>query len=272
MAERTSSFCSWGMYAFTDSLRDAWTALFDTVSPGLARCGKLDNELRFDADDATLRHPDLLIGQTCGYPLVKFYRDSLLPIFVPVFDVEGCEGTLYSSAIIVAANSSYRSLEDCAGKTVAINGPDSNSGMNTLRAAVRPFMHGDSFFSSTLVSGAHIDSLRAVREGRADVAAIDCAMLAFIEKEFPDLVEMVRIVGFTAKTCGLPFVVPVARSELLERNAISALFNDALESLSETHRGALRITEFKPVSPRDYASIASMESNANLAGHSALSI
>ena len=76
-------FCSWGMYAFSDTLREIWSALFTEMKPALARTFQLSRQLRFDCDAATLNHPSLLIGQTCGYPLIKSYRDTLQPLCVP---------------------------------------------------------------------------------------------------------------------------------------------------------------------------------------------
>ena len=60
------------MYVFSDALRETWSTLFAAMKPALASAFGLDGQLRFDCDVATLNHPDLLIGQTCGYPLVKF--------------------------------------------------------------------------------------------------------------------------------------------------------------------------------------------------------
>ncbi len=45
-------------------------------------------------------------------------------------------GKLYSSRLVVAANTGIESLDECNGKIAAINDPDSNSGMNVLRYAI----------------------------------------------------------------------------------------------------------------------------------------
>lgn len=270
-------FCSWGMYAFTDDLRAAWTALYRAMLAGLETHLPgdvlLDSTLQFGTDKATLNAPELLIGQTCGYPLVTLYADALQPLCVPVFDVQGCSGSRYSSAIIVPADSDDQSLTDCAGKTVIINGPDSNSGMNLLRAAVRPLMQGKThYFSSTFVSGAHIDSLRAVGQGRAGVAAIDCATLALIEDAFPALLDAVRVIGFTGKTTGLPFALPMDKYPLIDPTKITALFNEALSTLDNHHRKRLHISSFRQVTLNDYQSIMAMEATAKQAHHLPLSI
>ena len=174
MNSRQPRFCSWGMYAFDESLQSAWQALFNAFRERVTERFALKKTLRFDTDETTLRDRDLLIGQTCGYPLIRFYKDNLVPLCAPVFDVPGCDDIFYRSAVIVAADSGFRSLPDCAGTAVAINGTDSNSGMNLLRDAVRGCANTNPFFASTIVTGSHLGSIAAVAEHRVDVAAIDC--------------------------------------------------------------------------------------------------
>ena len=200
MARETKAFCSWGMYAFTEVLQAAWISLYKSLIPELISYSELEEQLRFNTDEATLRDQNLFIGQTCGYPLIKCYQGILEPLCVPVFDVNGCDDTQYRSVIIVPKQSDYQSLEDCAGKTVIINGTDSNSGMNLLRAAVNPLREGNTYFGSTLLSGSHLASLQAVAAGRADIAAIDCVTFALISEATPILANRVRVIGYTEPT------------------------------------------------------------------------
>ena len=59
-------------------------------------------------------------------------------------------------------------LRTFAGRRVAINGRDSNSGMNLLRAAVADLAGGRPYFSRVIETGAHMASLarRCARRGR----------------------------------------------------------------------------------------------------------
>ncbi len=261
------------MYAFTDSLQEAWQAFFQLIKPALSQYWKtIDGELRFETDESTLAQENLAIGQTCGYPLVNKYQGILQPVCVPVFELRGCDGPLYSSVIIVAKQSNYISLKDCADKIVTINDPESNSGMNLLRATVQPLMQGTSFFSSTQISGEHIKSVRAVVEHQADIAAIDCVTYAMINDAFPALTKKVRIIAGTGKTMGLPFVIPVEISSRLESATITALFNDALTILPQHFCKTLHLAGFTQVSLRDYQSIVNMEDFAQQSGHSSLAL
>ncbi len=88
-----------------------------------------------------------------------------------------------------------RALGEFRGTTAALNGWDSNTGMNLFRAAVAPIARGAPFFRAVVVTGSHEASVTAVAEGRADLASIDCVSFALIERGRPELVERVAIVA-----------------------------------------------------------------------------
>src|SRR4051794_23404579 len=124
--------------------------------------------------DGLWRSPDLLLGQTCGYPLMTRLKGAVRVVALPHFGFSGCTGPLHRSVLIVPRASDAGSLADLRSTRCAVNGFDSNSGMNLLRAAVAPIAAGRPFFSAVLVTGAHVASLEAVAAGGADLAAIDC--------------------------------------------------------------------------------------------------
>ena len=120
------------MYAFTARQRAAWRQVFDHL---LEYSGLTSHqvELRFDHDPQALLEPGLWFGHTCGYPLMTQLCGRVMPFCVPLFDVEGTDGKLYSSRIVVAADSDMETLGHSRGRVCAMNNADSNSGMNVLR-------------------------------------------------------------------------------------------------------------------------------------------
>ena len=219
-----------------------------------------------DDDLPTLwRRPNLLLSQTCGYPLMQGLHREVQLIATPQFDVPGCVGVNYSSVLVARAQTGYDSLEQCRGARAAFNQPDSNSGYNAFRHAVAPLARDGRFFGATLCTGSHVGSIEALAANRADVAAIDCVTMAYLRDARPDLTREVREIGWTQASPGLPLVAAAS----VPANWIDALrqaLNDALAARPERAR-QLRINGFKTLTLDDYAPIVQMEEAARVAGY-----
>lgn len=267
MIPPSKRFIACGMYAFNIELQHAWQAFFNQFRQLLDEGDQLDENLVFDTTESLLRDPGLFIGHTCGYPLMKHLQDAVTPFCVPVFNVSGVEGNFYSSRFIVAAESDIDSLAECGGRIVAINNRDSNSGMNVLRHAIAKLNPAVPFFTSVISSGGHLQSLTAVAEKRADVAAIDCVSFQFIEDRWPELTARVRSIGDSIKTCGLPLVMPNANLPSTDTRQILAALNQALKQLNPRLRQQLHLSHFASVGIDDYQGILEAESFAIDAGY-----
>ena len=255
------------MYAFSDDLAGAWHQLFACFSELLDAGSKQAIELRFDSDQALLRDPGLFLGHTCGYPLMKQLKDQVIPFCVPVFDVPGTDGKMYSSRFIVAADSSIEALDECRGKVAAMNAADSNSGMNVLRYAIARFNPSAPFFSRVVQTGSHLHSLEKVADGTTDVAAIDCVSYQLIQDHWPELVDKVRSIGFSVKTCGLPLVLPRPGIGNADLELLVEKMNQALADTPETIRNRLHLHGFEPVTLEDYQPIIELENFAIDSGY-----
>lgn len=267
MNSQTKRFITCGMYAFTDSLRRAWQALFDEFWRIHQNSETIDQQLRFDTDFELLRQPQMQLGHTCGYPLMKYLQTDCFPVCVPLFLVEGCHGKFYASHFIVPADSGINSLADCRNHIVAMNGADSNSGMNVLRHAISQLETHAPFFSSVLVSGSHLNSVKAVANGEADLAAIDGVSFALINDEWPELTRRVKTIGFSEATCGLPLVMPYSEHKIIRSRDITRVLNQALSALSTQHKNTLHLAGFESVGFEDYQSIIDLETSAITAGY-----
>jgi len=149
---------------------------------------------------------DLLFSQTCGYPLTHILKGRVQLLATPCYETEGCEGASYCSFVVVPAASSTRTLAGLRGQRVAFNSPDSQSGMNALRAMIAPLAGGKRFFSEVIVTGSHSASLAAVAAGKADVAAIDCVSFGLFRRYGRADVEAVRVLCRTGSAPNLPFI------------------------------------------------------------------
>ena len=137
--------------------------------------------------------PDLLISQTCGYPLTHEFEGHLELLATPVYGVEGCQGADYSSAIVVQKDSRFASPGDLKGAHAAYNGEDSLSGHLALRSVIAPFAENGRFFGKLSCSGGHPVSMEMVASGMADVAAIDCVSFALAQQHRPKIADGLRL-------------------------------------------------------------------------------
>jgi len=150
---------------------------------------------------------DLLFSQTCGYPLTHMLNDRVTLVATPIYDALGCDGVMYRSMIIVREDLDASSLEDLRFCDVAINGWDSQSGFNALRARLADLVvPNERFFARTLVTTAHARSIAAVRQGEAQCAAIDGVTFALFQKHRPSEIDGIRILEESDMAPGLPYI------------------------------------------------------------------
>ena len=168
----------------------------------------------------------LLLGQTCGYPYWKSLRRQAEILAAPIYGFAGCEGASHRSFLVARADDSRATLAEFRGDRAAVNGFDSNTGMNLFRAAVAPLAEGKPFFADVVETGAHAQSLLAVVDNRADVAAIDCVTYALLGHGAHRLVAATKIIGETPATPTLPFIASRAlppETRTAVREALRAL-------------------------------------------------
>ena len=149
---------------------------------------------------------DLLLSQTCGYPLTHGLQGKVQLVGGFHYAVPGCEGMDCRSALIARDEHAHLKLEEFRERRVAFNSVDSQSGYNALRALVAPLARHGRFFSQTLATGGHRLSVDAVREGHADLAAIDCVTWALLQKYAPQATQGLQAIGFSAPYPGLPLI------------------------------------------------------------------
>ncbi|AOI72368.1 phosphate/phosphite/phosphonate ABC transporter substrate-binding protein [Burkholderia ubonensis] len=264
------------MYNVTPRHAALWRALLRDALDAFAHAGGPSGVALRDEPFGELlpfwHRDDLLLSQTCGYP----YRmlglgDAVRLIATPAFDVEGCEGAHYRSVLVVSARAhagGATTLAACRGLRAAYNGDDSHSGMNAFRHAVAPHARDGRFFASAAPFGSHLNVLRAIGEGEADCAAIDCVTLAYVRDALPDLLCDVRVIGTTAPAPGLPLIASRALGD-----AQAAMLRDALDmavAADAARAHALRLRGFERLMPDDYAVIERFAAEAAAYGYPVL--
>ena len=222
------------------------------------------------AAKAAWRNPSLLFGQTCGYPLTHEFRGLLRVVATPAYRAAGCNGADYCSYLVVRDKAAAASIADLSGSVAAVNVMDSQSGWNALAAAAAPYAGSDAFFSRIALSGAHADSITMVRDGEADVAAIDAVTLALIERHRPDALRGIRRLAETPSAPGLPYVTRGDADDVLADALWRGLRAALADPMLVDARDALLIDGAERLAITAYDRILEIEEIAEAAGLSAM--
>lgn len=214
--------------------------------------------------------PALLLSQSCGYPLTHVLDGQVQLLGSFVYNVPGSRG-IFSRSQIVRRRSDVRStLPAFRGSTVAFNAPDSQSGYNALRALIAPLAEQGRFFGQALETGAHLQSIAAVLDGRADLAAIDAVTWALAQEARPGLTEELTVLGQTAPYPGLPLMTSSTTPAETVAQLQQALHTVATDSRHAAIRAPLHIAGFVRSTLADYALCRRMEDEAAALGVHAL--
>jgi len=213
------------MYDFPDlaGAHDAWWL---AVATRLGAAGVADPPQHLNRELGHFdvwRHPRLLLGQACEYPLATSFHPFVRPLARPHYAAPGCEAGRYRSAIVVRREDPAAALAELRGSRCVVNEPTSNSGMNLLRAMIAPIAQRRHFFRSVSTSGSHWNSARMVANGSADVAAIDCVSYAHLERCDAALVARLRILDWTPSSPSLPLISARSTDEPTREALCSAL-------------------------------------------------
>lgn len=198
--------------------------------------------LPFDAPAALTRggdiwdhwqHPDLILSQTCGYPYRARLHGRVQMVAAPDIRLPGCAPGYYNSVLVVRRDEPRSRLADFAKAPFAYNEALSQSGWAApqTHAAAQGFR-----FANPVPTGAHVDSARAVAEGRADIAAIDALTWRLIERHeafAPALREIAR----TDPTPAPPFITGPGR----DGAALATALAGALDALMMDQRDVLSL-------------------------------
>lgn len=111
------------------------------------------------------------------------------------------------------------------GEVAVINGPESQSGANSLFGLVAPKCSDGKFFSRIVASGSHDASLAMIQRNEANVAAIDCITYALLRRFRPAALTGTRCLGYTYAAPAPPYIT---RKE--QRSDFVRQFNVALST------------------------------------------
>ena len=209
--------------------------------------------------------PDLLLSQTCGFPLVESLPQVQL-VGTFSFHAPGFDGFRYRSFLLARVEDAGLHLAGFRHRRLAFNSTDSQSGYNSLRALVAPLAEDGKFFSQATATGSHRESLHHVQHNLADLAAIDCVTLELLRRNELHTLNGLAIVGQTAAVPGLPLITSAKTSSQDLTILRQALHEIAHEPVSKP----LLIDEFTELPRQAYRVISQMKDLAQAFGVSQL--
>ena len=211
--------------------------------------------------------PETLFSQMCGYPLRRLYDGQYRVLGTPLYDLPGCGWFAeavpgHRSFVVVSRDLGAETLEELRGLRFAVNGFDSNSGMNLPRRLLAPLAGGRAFFSSVVVSGGHVRSMEMVAAKEADAAAIDCVTYGFCALYRPALVAALRVVAETPPSPAIPFITAASTPSETAAVLSRILVSEVREALA-----GLRIMAVLPPRPEAYDAVLAYEAEAAALGY-----
>ena len=213
---------------------------------------------------------DLLLSQTCGYPLTHELKGKVTLVATPSYGCPGCAGGLYHSEILVRGDADYTSLAELRGARAVANAEGSQSGYSALRAAVAPLARDGALFASVRLSGSHLNSMIQVADGKADVCAVDCVTYHLLAQVQPRAVADLRRLAASPSAPALPYITRQNTTPADLDRLRAGLRRAVADPLGRDLRARLLIDDFlvKPLSA--YDRIDEIEAEAAALGYSEL--
>ena len=199
---------------------------------------------------------DIDLAFICSGPYaVAKNRYQLIPIAVPVI----MQKETYRSYLIVNRDSPARNLEALRGRAFAFSDPESNTGFMVPNFILHSIGEtADHFFSKTIYTYSHDNSILAVARNLVDGAFVHEQIWEYFRRQNPDFTSQTRVI-FRSQPFGNP---PVVASSHLSPKAIErikrVLYNLQLDPRGKTILDHLMIERFVPVKEELYDPIRRM--------------
>ncbi|AGI67283.1 hypothetical protein OAN307_c16100 [Octadecabacter antarcticus 307] len=187
---------------------------------------------------------DLLLGQICNLPYRAKFRDHVTRIGCADYGLPDTPAGYYYSVFVVRKADAARGLAPATLGRFAYSDALSHSGWGAPLAAITA---KGLTFHTTLRTGAHINSVLAVADGRADLAAIDAVtwrMLQAWEKRTAELCVIDR----TTLSPGMTFVT----ANTNDPEPIRAALRTAIANLAPDHANILGLRALAVLPDRAY--------------------
>jgi phosphonate transport system substrate-binding protein len=212
---------------------------------------------RGEADVGFMCAPSLLLLRAATTPSIE-----LIPVATVWVDRRAKGRPVYFSDVVVRADSGIDSFDQLRAQTWAHNDDRSLSGWHSALQRLRAVPDSARFFSKTIASGSHLESLRLVTEGLADGAAIDSNVLIMERAQHPELRPRLRVIESWGPWPIQPAVVRALPDEIKRR--IAGHLTDLHAGAAAAALDGIPFERFAPITYDDYLSSPAVVEGARL--------
>ena len=204
--------------------------------------------------DSVWTDPHLVLSQTCAWPFITRLRSQVRLVGTPEYDADGCADGFYSSFLVAREAEEGDQVSAFRGRRFAINRRDSLSGYVALRSAMQAEGLGKAEVG-WVETGGHRESVLAVAEGRADLAAIDSVCWALAGRHESEAAARLRVINRTPLRPGLPFITAGGAGDAVIDALRAALWAVLASDETLAARQALFLAGFGVIEEAEYAAL-----------------
>lgn len=201
--------------------------------------------------------PDLVFSQTCGLPYRAKLHDKVTLVGTPDYYVAGCPSGHYCSVFVARTDDDREPLSAYGGAAFAFNDDLSQSGWAAPQNHAA--LHGIDL-PPAVRTGGHMNSAKAVAEGRADIAALDAVTWAMLQRWEPFTTSL-REVARTAPTPGLPYIAATG----VDGAMMFELVGQAISDLGPGDRDLLMLRGLVQIPTAAYLAVSTPPSPGQIA-------
>lgn len=198
--------------------------------------------------------PELIIGQTCGWPYANYLKEQVVPFARFDYDLPDCPAGYYNSVYIGHDDDDFDHLASPQAfefvEKIAMNSDDSQSGFHVFAEITGKPAEQSIAKEKRVVTGAHRNSISAVANGDANIAAIDAIAFELAKHYEPEAVSKIVVLGNSRPKPGLPLITSKDNEHLASQlfDAVQEAVEEAPEDILQT----LLIRGLVKAKPSDY--------------------
>lgn len=215
-----------------------WSAIRDALGYGPDRLNRTLSPMD------SWGHPDLLLGQICNLPYRARFRSHVTRIGAAIYDLPDTPPGYYRSVFITRAEDAARGLAPAALGRFAYNEALSHSGWG---AAIAHVTARGLSLPHRVVTGSHRESMLAVAQGRADLAAIDEVTWRMFCRWEPATRDLC-VVDRSGLAPGMTFIT----ADPAQAQPLFQAIDTAIANLPARHRDLLGLRGITPLSDHAY--------------------